>query len=211
MNNRPASRPGQFGAYGGAYIPETLAPAIAALVEAYTAAQADAAFWDELNALHRSFTGRPTAMTYAARLSAELGGAQIYLKREDLAHTGAHKINNALGQGLLARLVGKTLIIAETGAGLHADLDRHLGIDQAFGLEDLGARLAFDAFHDDEVAAMVDTGVIDLDDVRMDQFGDGQGFTPETGDEAVVIREVFGQHLDRNGPLQDAVGRPVHV
>ncbi|HNP87458.1 MAG: tryptophan synthase subunit beta [Chloroflexi bacterium SZAS-1] len=119
MNNRPASRPGQFGAYGGAYIPETLAPAIAALVEAYTAAQADAAFWDELNALHRSFTGRPTAMTYAARLSAELGGAQIYLKREDLAHTGAHKINNALGQGLLARRMGKTRIIAETGAGQH--------------------------------------------------------------------------------------------
>lgn len=113
------SRPGQFGRYGGAYIPETLAPAVAALEAAYAGAQADPSFWAELDDLHRTFTGRPTALTFASRLTAQLGGAQIYLKREDLAHTGAHKINNALGQGLLARRMGKTRIIAETGAGQH--------------------------------------------------------------------------------------------
>ena len=118
MTSMPA-RPGQFGPYGGSYIPETLVPAVAALDAAYAAAKADPAFWDELNGLHHSFTGRPTALTYAGRLTAQLGGAQIYLKREDLAHTGAHKINNALGQGLLARRMGKTRIIAETGAGQH--------------------------------------------------------------------------------------------
>ncbi len=118
MTSTPA-RLGQFGAYGGSYIPETLAPAVAALEAAYLAAKADPAFWGELDTLHRNFTGRPTALTYASRLTAELGGAQIYLKREDLAHTGAHKINNALGQGLLARRMGKTRIIAETGAGQH--------------------------------------------------------------------------------------------
>jgi tryptophan synthase beta chain len=114
-----ASRPGRFGPYGGAYIPETLAPAVAALDAAYQAAQADPAFWAELDLLLQTYVGRPTALTYAARLSAHCGGAQIYLKREDLAHTGAHKINNALGQGLLARRMGKTRVIAETGAGQH--------------------------------------------------------------------------------------------
>jgi tryptophan synthase beta chain len=113
------TRPGRFGPYGGAFIPETLATAVAALDAAYGEAQRDPAFWQELEYLHRTFTGRPTALTHARRLSAKLGGAQIYLKREDLAHTGAHKINNALGQGLLARRMGKTRVIAETGAGQH--------------------------------------------------------------------------------------------
>jgi len=112
-------RPGQFGAYGGSYVPETLVPSITALIAAYENAQADPSFWQELDGLHRSYTGRPTALTYAARLTAHCGGARIYLKREDLAHTGAHKINNALGQGLLAKRMGKTRIIAETGAGQH--------------------------------------------------------------------------------------------
>ena len=112
-------RPGRFGAYGGSFIPETLAPAVRALTEAYDAVKNDAAFWDEFNHLQRTYVGRPTPLTYAARLSKELGGAQIYLKREDLAHTGAHKINNALGQGLLAQRMGKTRVIAETGAGQH--------------------------------------------------------------------------------------------
>lgn len=112
-------RPGRFGAYGGSYIPETLVPTIETLVAAYHQAHADPTFWEELAALHRSYTGRPTPLTYAARLTAHCKGAHIYLKREDLAHTGAHKINNALGQGLLARRMGKTRIIAETGAGQH--------------------------------------------------------------------------------------------
>ena len=112
-------RGGQFGPYGGSYVPETLVPAVAALDAAYQQAKADESFWAELDGLHRTYTGRPTALTYARRLTEHCGGAQIYLKREDLAHTGAHKINNALGQGLLARRMGKTRIIAETGAGQH--------------------------------------------------------------------------------------------
>ena len=112
-------RPGRFGPYGGAYIPETLATAVMALEQAYAAARQDPAFWADLDRLHRSYTGRPTPLTFARRLTEHLGGAQIYLKREDLAHTGAHKINNALGQGLLAKRMGKTRIIAETGAGQH--------------------------------------------------------------------------------------------
>jgi tryptophan synthase beta chain len=112
-------RSGRFGPYGGAYIPETLATAVTALEQAYAAARQDPAFWADLDRLHRSYTGRPTPLTFARRLTEHLGGAQIYLKREDLAHTGAHKINNALGQGLLAKRMGKTRIIAETGAGQH--------------------------------------------------------------------------------------------
>ncbi len=112
-------RPGMFGPYGGSYIPETLAPSVAHLIAAYAAVKDDKSFWDELAALQASFIGRPTALTHAKRLTAQCGGAQIYLKREDLAHTGAHKINNALGQGLLAKRMGKKRIIAETGAGQH--------------------------------------------------------------------------------------------
>lgn len=114
-----ATRPGLFGPYGGSYIPETLAPAVANLIDAYAAIKDDPTFWQELAQLQATFIGRPTALTHATRLTAHCGGAQIYLKREDLAHTGAHKINNALGQGLLAKRMGKTRIIAETGAGQH--------------------------------------------------------------------------------------------
>jgi len=119
MSNKTPDKPGWFGPYGGSYIPETLVPACTALDAAYRAAQADPPFWAQLAELHRTYTGRPTPLTYAARLSEHCGGARIYLKREDLAHTGAHKINNALGQGLLAQRMGKTRIIAETGAGQH--------------------------------------------------------------------------------------------
>ncbi|PDV99367.1 tryptophan synthase subunit beta [Candidatus Viridilinea mediisalina] len=110
---------GRFGPYGGRYVPETLMPAMTALEAAYAAACADPDFWAELDHLQRSYTGRPTALTFAARLTKHCGGAKIYFKREDLAHTGAHKINNALGQGLLAQRMGKRRIIAETGAGQH--------------------------------------------------------------------------------------------
>ena len=110
---------GRFGPYGGRYVPETLMPAVLELERAYASAVADPTFLAELDQLQRTYTGRPTPLTFAQRLSEECGGAQIYLKREDLAHTGAHKINNALGQGLLARRMGKQRIIAETGAGQH--------------------------------------------------------------------------------------------
>jgi tryptophan synthase beta chain len=113
------SRPGRFGVYGGRYVPETLMAALLELEHEYEAAKADAAFQAELAGLLRDYAGRPTPLYFASRLSEELGGAKIYLKREDLLHTGAHKINNALGQGLLAKRMGKKRIIAETGAGQH--------------------------------------------------------------------------------------------
>jgi tryptophan synthase beta chain len=100
-------------------MPETLIPAVKALEEAYNAYRTDPQFLQELEHLHRTYTGRPTPLTFAKRLTDTCGGARIYLKREDLAHTGAHKINNALGQGLLAKYMGKKRIIAETGAGQH--------------------------------------------------------------------------------------------
>jgi tryptophan synthase beta chain len=114
-----AATAGRFGAYGGRYVPETLMAALEELEQAYAVAQADPAFHAELDTLLRDYCGRPTPLYFAKRLSAHLGGARIYLKREDLLHTGAHKINNALGQGLLARRMGKQRIIAETGAGQH--------------------------------------------------------------------------------------------
>ena len=110
---------GRYGDYGGQFAPVTVMPALAELETAYREARADAAFTEELDGLLATYVGRPTPLYHAARLSRELGGAQIYLKREDLAHTGAHKINSALGQGLLARRMGKRRIIAETGAGQH--------------------------------------------------------------------------------------------
>jgi tryptophan synthase beta chain len=111
--------PHKFGPYGGQFVPETLMPALIELEEAFVSARSDAAFQEEFNKLMVSFVGRPTPLTYAKRLSEKLGGAQIYLKREDLAHTGAHKINNALGQALLVKRMGKGRIVAETGAGQH--------------------------------------------------------------------------------------------
>jgi tryptophan synthase beta chain len=110
---------GHFGDYGGSFVPETLMHPLAELKAAYAAARADESFQREFAALLRDFVGRPTPITFAARLSKHLGGAQIYLKREDLNHTGAHKINNAVGQILLAQRMGKRRIIAETGAGQH--------------------------------------------------------------------------------------------
>jgi tryptophan synthase beta subunit len=109
---------GRFGTYGGRYVPEVLIPALDELAEAWTELREDTGFRTELSTLSQTFVGRPTPITRADRLSAELG-YEIWLKREDLAHTGAHKINNALGQALLAKRLGKERIIAETGAGMH--------------------------------------------------------------------------------------------
>jgi tryptophan synthase beta chain len=110
---------GYFGEFGGRFVPETLIPALDELTKAYHEAMNDPDFQHELAQLQTTYTGRPTPITYAKRLSETLGGAQIYFKREDLAHTGAHKINNALGQALLAKRMGKQRIVAETGAGQH--------------------------------------------------------------------------------------------
>ena len=110
---------GRFGQFGGMFIPETLMGAVHELQVEYQAAKTDEEFQSRLQLLSRHYVGRPTALYYAENLTRELGGARIYIKREDLAHTGAHKINNALGQGLLAQRMGKNRIIAETGAGQH--------------------------------------------------------------------------------------------
>jgi tryptophan synthase beta chain len=110
---------GHFGPYGGVFVPETLMTALEELTQAYEAARKDAEFRRELNQLLAEFVGRPTPLYLAERLTEQLGGAKIYLKREDLLHTGAHKINNAMGQILLAKRMGKKRVIAETGAGQH--------------------------------------------------------------------------------------------
>ncbi len=124
---------GRYGEFGGRYAPETLMAALAELEDAYVTADSDPSFHAELNLLLRDFAGRPTPLYPARNLTQKLGGAKIYLKREDMAHTGAHKINNAIGQGLLAKRLGKKRIIAETGAGQHgvatATVCANLGLD----------------------------------------------------------------------------------
>jgi tryptophan synthase beta chain len=119
VNGRGAASNGKFGPYGGRFVPETLMPALQELEEAFQSASQETAFQAELAGLEKTYVGRPTALSHAQRLSKHLGGAQIYLKREDLAHSGAHKINNALGQALLAKRLGKSRLVAETGAGQH--------------------------------------------------------------------------------------------
>ena len=118
MSNSPTSR-GRFGAHGGQYIPETLMNAVIELEDAYNRYKDDPEFNAELTDLLNNYAGRPSMLYFARRMTEDLGGAKIYLKREDLNHTGAHKINNVLGQALLAKKMGKTRLIAETGAGQH--------------------------------------------------------------------------------------------
>ena len=112
-------REGYYGDYGGAFLPEILHSTIEELCEGFRACKKDPAFWQEYVALLADYSGRPTPVTFLANLSDKLGGARIYVKREDLNHTGSHKINNVLGQGLLCKRLGKTRVIAETGAGQH--------------------------------------------------------------------------------------------
>src|SRR6266403_113705 len=134
---------GRFGPYGGRYVPETLMVPLFELERAYEEAKSDASFQAQLQDLLKNFAGRPTPLQFASRLSEKLGGPRIYLKREDLLHTGAHKINNAIGQGLLAKKMGKPRIVAETGAGQHgvasATVAAHLGLDCVvyMGTEDM--------------------------------------------------------------------------
>src|SRR5277367_6287936 len=135
--------PGRFGPYGGRYVPETLMVPLFELERAYEAAKSDPQFQSDLAELLKNFAGRPTPLQFASRLTSHLGGPRIYIKREDLLHTGAHKINNAIGQGLLAVKMGKPRIIAETGAGQHgvasATVAAHLGLECTvyMGTEDM--------------------------------------------------------------------------
>jgi len=135
--------PGRFGPYGGRYVPETLMVPLFELERAYESAKTDPEFQAEFANLLKNFAGRPTPLQFASRLTEHLGGPRIYIKREDLLHTGAHKINNAIGQGLLAKKMGKPRIVAETGAGQHgvasATVAAHLGLECVvyMGTEDM--------------------------------------------------------------------------
>ncbi len=139
----PTATPGRFGPYGGRYVPETLMLPLFELERAYELAKTDPSFQAQFQDLLKNFAGRPTPLQLASRLTAKLGGPRIYLKREDLLHTGAHKINNAIGQGLLAVKMGKPRIIAETGAGQHgvasATVAARLGLECVvyIGTEDM--------------------------------------------------------------------------
>ncbi len=139
----PTTAPGRFGPYGGRYVPETLMVPLFELERAYEVAKSDASFQSQLQSLLKNFAGRPTPLQFAPRLTEHVGGPRIYLKREDLLHTGAHKINNAIGQGLLALKMGKPRIVAETGAGQHgvasATIAAHLGLECVvyMGTEDM--------------------------------------------------------------------------
>src|ERR1700726_976289 len=158
----PTTAPGRFGPYGGRYVPETLMVPLYELERAYQLAQADTEFQTQFLGLLKNFAGRATPLQFASRLTAHLGGPKIYLKREDLLHTGAHKINNAIGQGLLAVKMGKPRIIAETGAGQHgvasATVAAHLGLECVvyMGTEDM-ARQALNVARMRMVGAQVVT------------------------------------------------------
>jgi tryptophan synthase beta chain len=222
---------GRFGRFGGRYVPETLVPALEELDAAYAAAKADPAFRAELDALLRDFVGRATPLTEAPRLTAHAGGARILLKREDLAHTGAHKINNTMGQALLALRMGKKRIIAETGAGQHgvatATACAHFGLpcEIYMGAEDV-RRQSLNVFRMRLMGAKVNevtTGSRTLKDATNEAMRDWMGSVGEThyilgsvvgphpfpmivrDFQSVIGRECRAQCLERLGRLPDAV------
>jgi len=222
---------GRFGPYGGRYVPETLIPALEELEEAYAQAGGDPAFWTELNGLFSDFVGRPTPLYRAERLEAKVGVGPLYLKREDLNHTGAHKINNTLGQLLLARRMGKSRIIAETGAGQHgvatATACALFGLDCVvyMGDEDV-ERQALNVYRMELLGAevrSVSSGTRTLKDATNEAIRD---WVTHVGNTHYIIGSVVGpapfprmvrdfqsvigtearrQHLEREGTLPGAV------
>ena len=222
---------GRYGDYGGKFVPETLMVALEELESAYQKYREDEEFQQELDFLLSTYVGRPTPLYFAANLTRELGGAKIFLKREDLAHTGAHKINNALGQGLLAKRLGKQRIIAETGAGQHgvasATACAMLGLDCIvyMGVEDM-RRQALNVFRMRLLGAEVrpvDTGSQTLKDAINEAIRDwvtnvetthyllGSAVGPHPYPlmvrdyQSVIGREARRQLLDSDGRLPDYV------
>ncbi len=222
---------GRYGDYGGKFVPETLMVALEELEEAYLKFRRDEEFQRELDHLLSTYVGRPTPLYFASNLSRQLGGARIYLKREDLAHTGAHKINNALGQGLLARRLGKQRIIAETGAGQHgvasATACAMLGLECIvyMGVEDM-RRQSLNVFRMRLLGAEVvpvDTGSQTLKDAINEAIRDwvtnvetthyllGSAVGPHPYPlmvrdyQSVIGREARRQMLDAEGRLPDYV------
>ena len=226
-----AGRAGYFGAFGGQFVPETLMGALEQLDDAFGSAMADASFRDELDRSWRDIAGRPSPLYLASRLSESLGGARIYLKREDLNHTGAHKINSTLGQALLAKRMGKPRVIAETGAGQHgvatatAAAVFGLDCDVYMGSEDI-RRQALNVFRMKLLGARVvsvETGQCTLKDALNDAMRDWMGSVElthyvlgtvagphpfpriVTEFQACIGREARQQMLDAEGRLPDTL------
>ena len=231
MDKEKRMSKGRFGRYGGQFIPETLMTAVIELEAAYEKYKDDPAFNDELNELLKNYAGRPSILYFAEKMTKDLGGAQIWLKREDLNHTGSHKINNVLGQALLAKKMGKTRVIAETGAGQHgvatataaALMDMECEI--FMGKEDM-ERQALNVYRMELLGAKVnsvETGTMTLKDAvnatmrewvsRMDDthyvLGSVMGphpFPTIVRDfQAVIGREIKAQMLEKAGSLPDMV------
>jgi tryptophan synthase beta chain len=190
---------GHFGPYGGRFVPETLMVALNELTAAFEAARNDETFNTELNHLLKTYVGRPTALYYAENLTRKLGGAKIYIKREDLAHTGAHKINNAIAQGLLAKRMGKRRIFAETGAGQHgvatATVCAMLGMDCTvfMGAEDV-RRQALNVFRMKLLGAkveVVESGSRTLKDAMNEAI---RGWVTHVRDTYYLIGSAAGPH-----------------
>jgi tryptophan synthase beta chain len=209
---------GRFGAFGGRFVPETLMAAVIELGEVYAQTRSDRTFWEELHQLLTTYVGRPSPLYLASRLSEQLGGAKIYLKREDLNHTGAHKINNTMGQLLLTRRMGKRRVIAETGAGQHgvatATAAAHFGLECTvyMGAEDI-RRQKLNVFRMELLGAKVvsvDTGQKTLKDAINAAMRD---WMASSGDTHYVIGSVMGPHpyplMVRD--FQSIVGRETKV
>ena len=220
---------GRYGDFGGRYVPETLMTAVEELERAYIAAKADPAFDAELKRLLRDFAGRPTPLYLAENLTRALGGAKVYLKREDLAHTGAHKINNAVGQGLLAKRLGKRRIIAETGAGQHGvataticaqlglecvvymgELDMERQMPNVFRMRLLGAEVRGVSAGSKTLKDAVNEAMRDwVTNVETTYYLIGSAVGPHpypaiVGDfQSVIGREAKAQLLEREGRLPD--------
>ena len=199
MTDKLPDEAGRFGPYGGRYVPETLMPALEQLTAEYRKAHADPAFHAQLNHYLRDYAGRPTPLYFAERMTRSLGGAKIYLKREDLTHTGAHKINNTLGQALLAKRMGKTRLIAETGAGQHgvatATAAALFGLDCEvyMGTEDM-RRQALNVFRMKILGTNVipvDSGSRTLKDATNEAFRDWMATVEHTH---YIIGSVVGPH-----------------
>ncbi len=230
MSNSSASR-GRFGIHGGQYIPETLMNAVLELEETYDRFKDDAVFNAELTDLFNNYAGRPSLLYFAANMTADLGGAKVYLKREDLNHTGAHKINNVLGQALLAKRMGKTRLIAETGAGQHgvatATAAALMGMECVvyMGREDM-ERQALNVYRMRLLGAEVrgvDAGTATLKDAVSETFREWTNRIDDThyclgsvmgphpfptivrDFQAVISRESRAQVLEVEGRLPDAV------
>jgi tryptophan synthase beta chain len=190
---------GYFGDYGGRFAPETLMPALDELEKAYAASLKDRGFQKELVHLRKTYIGRPTPLYFAKRLTESLGGAKIYLKREDLAHTGAHKINNAVGQALLAKKMGKTRLIAETGAGQH-------GVATATGAALLGLECEIYMGSDDIVRQSLNVFRMKLLGAKVNEVSIGsrtlkdaineamRDWTTNVGTTHYVLGTAFGPH-----------------